>query len=282
MARLATDYLVFLSYLIGICSLLQLVQGWLGRFHLGQIVPVAVSSYAVAILTSGASKESTTLLVVLSSAGLLLTSLAFGFIALKASSELFVLSSLIAVVGTHHLAERWSSVTNGDLGVSLPEAVAIRELSVLGVVFVAAIYVFGIRYWEKSCFALQLRAWRDNRFLFEAIGRSPTALIFKAFCFAGIGSIPVGGLYATYLGFISPETFSLDASFVPVVALALYPRDDWRAVVIGPVVLVSLRLVLDLMGASEILVPLLYGLLVIGLLGGSGRLLRAVPGERRI
>lgn len=222
-------YLIHLLILIGIYAILaiamQLAVGFTGLLNLGHIAFYAVGAYVSALLALAGWPF--WLCVILAGIGAML----FGFLLAiptnKIKGDYLALATLGFSFVIYAVALNWTSLTRGPLG--LP---GIPKPSLFGFVFsdnlsfliltliIAAISYFIINRITKSPFGKVLEAIRDDELATRVMGKNTFkmksyALGISAF-FAGIA----GSLYAHYITFIDPSSFTL-MQLIPVVAIVI-------------------------------------------------------------
>ena len=211
-------YLIHLLILIGIYLILaialQLAVGFTGLLNIGHIAFYCIGAYISALLSLAGVPW--WICLILAGIGAML----FGFLLAIPTNKLKGDYLALATMGfsfvIYAIALNWTSLTRGPLG--LP---GIPKPSLFGFVFsdnlafliltivIAAISYFIIRRIVKSPFGRVLEAVRDDELAAQVLGKNTFrmksyALAISAF-FAGIA----GSLYAHYITFIDPSSFTL-------------------------------------------------------------------------
>ena len=222
-------YLIHLLILIGIYLILaialQLVVGFTGLLNIGHIAFYCVGAYISALLALAGWPW--WICLILAGIGAML----FGFLLAvptnKLKGDYLALATLGFSFVIYAIALNWTELTRGPLG--LP---GIPKPSLFGFVFsdnlafliltivIAAISYFIIRRIVKSPFGRVLEAVRDDELAAQVLGKNTFrmksyALAISAF-FAGIA----GSLYAHYITFIDPSSFTL-MQLIPVIAIVI-------------------------------------------------------------
>jgi len=222
-------YLIHLLILIGIYLILaiamQLAVGFTGLLNLGHIAFYCVGAYVSALLALAGVPF--WICIILAGIGAML----FGFLLAiptnKIKGDYLALATLGFSFVVYAVALNWTSLTRGPLG--LP---GIPKPSLFGFVFsdnfsfliltliIGAISYFIISRITKSPFGRVLEAIRDDELAARVMGKNAfkmksLSLGISAF-FAGIA----GSLYAHYITFIDPSSFTL-MQLIPVVAIVI-------------------------------------------------------------
>jgi len=222
-------YLIHLFILVGIYAILaislQITVGFTGLLNLGHIAFFAAGAYTSALLTlSGVP-----FWIAFIAAGIV--AMIFGFLISVPTNRLkgdyLALSTMGFTFVIYALALNWTSLTRGPLGLpGIPKPVLFginfsSNLSFLILtVIVVLISYFIIKRITDSPFGKVLEATRDDELAAKILGKNTfktksIALAISAF-FAGIA----GSLYAHYITFIDPSSFTL-MQLIPVLCIVI-------------------------------------------------------------
>lgn len=215
--RFAGDYVlsqatfVFINGIVAVG--LMLLVGYTGQISLGHAAFFAVGAYAVAVLETRGLPFLPALLAAGALSGVL--GVLIGLPALRLKGIYLAMATLAFSFVVEEVIVRWSSVTKGNRGMTVPDA------SLLGVNLgsISAVY-----YLSAVCFGLvvlvvlnilrsrtgrALTALRDSDVAAESMGIH--LAWFKTVAFAVSATVTglAGALYAHKLAYISPEQFSI-------------------------------------------------------------------------
>jgi len=200
-----------------------------------------------------------------------------GYPAVRLKGDYLALATFGLGVIVYSIAKNWVSLTRGPMG--LP---GIPGFSVFGyqlseiwhyliiVAFFDFVTVFVINRIVNSPFGRVLRSIREDEVASLALGKDTNrhkliVFIVGAF-FAGIA----GGLYAHYITFIDPSSFTVMESIVILLMVIFGGMESIEGSIVGAVVLVVLPEMLRFFGMpSSIAAPLrqmIYGLLLVVLI----------------
>ncbi len=223
-------YIINLLILIGIFSILaislNLAMGFTGLLNIGHIAFYGIGAYTSALLALSLGVPFWIGLV----AGGLLAAF-FGLIlaipTIKLRGDYLALATLAFAIIMESIFRNWISLTRGPLGLpGIPKPVffglTLSGFSYLILVFVFVIitYLFITRL-TKSPFGRVLKAIREDELVAKSLGKNTLkfktiALVISAF-FAGIA----GSLYAHYITFIDPSTFSILESILVIAMIII-------------------------------------------------------------
>ncbi|HIH33267.1 MAG TPA: branched-chain amino acid ABC transporter permease [Candidatus Diapherotrites archaeon] len=272
-------YLIHLLILVCIYLILaislQLTIGFTGLLNLGHIGFFAIGAYTSALL----SLAGFPFWIAILAAGIL--TLIFGFLLslplARLKGDYLALASLGFAFVVYAILLNWTDLTRGPLG--LP---GIPKPEIFGFVFsenlaflllalaIAAISFFVIHRIASSPFGKVLEAIRDDELAARVLGKN--AFRMKAYSFgisaffAGIA----GSLYAGYITFIDPSSFTL-LQLIPVLAIVIIAGlTSFKGTVLATIILVLLPEPLRFIGfPSSIVGParqIIYSLLLLAIL----------------
>jgi len=269
-------YLIHLLILAGIYLILaislQLAVGFSGLLNLGHIAFYAIGAYTSALLSLAGWPWWLCLIL----AGIV--SMIFGFLLSlptnKLKGDYLALATLGFSFVIYAVALNWTGLTRGPLGLpgipkpSLFDFVFSDNLAFLILtVIIAVISYFIIKRIVSSPFGKVLEAIRDDELATKVLGKNTFkmktyALGISAF-FAGIA----GSLYAHYITFIDPSSFTL-LQLIPVIAIVIIGGlASLKGTIIAAIILVLLPEPLRFIGfPSSIVGParqIIYALLLL-------------------
>lgn len=269
-------YFIHLLILIGIYLILavslQLSVGFTGLLNLGHIAFYCVGAYVSALFALNGFPFWFCFLF----AGIV--AMLFGFLLAiptnKLKGDYLALATLGFSFVVYAVALNWTSLTRGPLGlpgIPKPELFGVFISSNLYyLVFVAIIVLivyFIIRQIVRSPFGKVLEATRDDETAVKVLGKNTFkmksyALAISAF-FAGLA----GSLYAHYITFIDPSSFTL-WQLIPVLCIVIIGGlASLRGTIIATVILVLLPEPLRFIGfPSSIVGPMrqiIYAIILI-------------------
>jgi len=119
----------------------------------------------------------------------------------------------------------------------------------------------------RAPFGRLLRAIREDELAVAAAGKSVLRAKVSAAALAGAFAGTAGGLYASFLSFIDPSSFDLDASILLLTMVVVGGARTLAGSIIGPFLLLALPQILTLVDIPTTIAAatrqLLYGVLLI-------------------
>ncbi len=274
------EYLIHLAILVCIYAILglslNLVVGYTGLLSVAQAAFYGIGAYVTALLLLNAGWNFfLALLVGMAAAGII--ALIIGIVLSKFSGDYYALASLGFGVIVYSVFLNWQSVTQGPLG--LP---GIVRPSFFGFTFsdnfsflllgiaIAAIVWLASRFIVNSSFGRTLKAIREDEKVIQVFGYKTINYKLVIFAIGAMMAAIAGSLYASYVTYIDPSTFTVSESIFIIAIIILGGLASLRGSVIGAVFLVLLPEFLRFVGfPNEIAAQMrqaVYGLLLIFLM----------------
>lgn len=242
------DYYLGVITVVTIFTILSqsynLILGYGGQFHLGQVAFFGVGAYTFGLLTVKAGVP-ILFAILLAGAGGALLGAFLGKLCLPFKGHYLVIVSYGFTELIRSVELNWQSLTHGSrglLGVPRPEFFGYALGSPLAfavfVIAVAAICHYIMYRIVKSPYGLLLESIREDEIATETIGRNTVrtkieTMTVSAF-FAGIA----GSLFAMHLSLVVPEDYGLNTVIFILLMLLLGGRGSfWGGGIIGPILL---------------------------------------------
>jgi len=274
------EYLIHILIITGIYIILtlslNLIVGYTGLAALGHIAFACIGAYMSSLLALSFGISPWIGLLI----GAILASILgviIGFPSLRLKGDYFALATFGLGIIVYSIAKNWVSLTRGPMG--LP---AIPQFSIFGYkissvwsylllvsIFVAITYLV-IRNITNSPFGRILKGIREDEIATLAMGKNVNkykiiVFVVGAF-FAGIA----GSLYAHYITFIDPSSFTVMESIAVLLMVVFGGMASLGGSFVGAAILVIFPEFLRFLGMpSSIAAPLrqmIYGLLLVVLM----------------
>jgi len=235
------EYLLHLLILVGIYAMLSqslsLSAGFGGMISLSHAGFYGVGAYTAALL---AVNHQLPFLLTLPIAMLLsgFVALIVSAIALRTIDDYFIICTLGIQVVIFSLMNNWMSLTRGPLGIpGIPSirlfgmAIESKAAFLLLTISFAAIIFFLLKKLTASSFGRTLRALSEDEIFTQSLGKNVYLAKVMAFtASAMIAAIP-GVLYAHYISYIDPTSFTVDESiFILSIVIIGGMRNLWGSV----------------------------------------------------
>lgn len=258
--------LVFIGIYIIVCTGLSLIFGYAGQLSLTQAAFYGIGAYTSAILTTryGASFW----------VGLAAASALPGLIAWALGAPILRLRHFYLAMATLAFSEimlvffiQEVDITGGPTGITHVPVPALfgykldTSTKFYYLVWLLAVAVVGFSYnLIRSKYGRALRAIAENEVAASAMGVNVPAMMSIMFVlsaiFAGLG----GSLYAHYVSFVSPDTFSVSLSIMLVIMVAIGGVNSLWGAVLGAVFVTVLP---SMLGAYRQYAMLVYGVVLV-------------------
>lgn len=271
------EYLTHLAILASTFAILalslNLVVGYTGLLSVTHAAFFGLGAYTTAIL--GTRYGINFFVTVLLGIGIaMILGILIGRVLSKFRGDFVALGSVGFNIIVYSVFLNWQELTRGPLGIpgiKRPELFGFsfsENLWFLLLTVLAALLIYGVcRFIERSSFGRVLKAIREDEQAIEVFGYK--ALSYKLAIFtigAGMAAV-AGSLFASYITFIDPSSFTVDASIFLLAVIILGGLASNRGAVIGAVVLILLPEFLRFVGfPSDIAAQMrqvVYGLLLI-------------------
>lgn len=274
------DYLAHIGVIICfyvILSLsLDLVVGYTGILSIAQGAFYGIGAYTSALLAVhfGFSLFEGLIASILFGA---IISLVIILPALRVGGFYLIMISLAFQEIVYSIMLNWNSLTKGPAGVTnIPRPEIFGQpidnvwiFFVFTIILAIAIFVICKKI-VNSPFGIVLRAIKEDEIATAAIGKN--VKLFKTLILMIAGAIAglAGGLYAFYMGYISPDNFTFEASFFILSIVLVGGAGTLRGPLVAAIVLVAIPEIFRFLGMpSSVAGPLrqiMYSVLLIGVL----------------
>ena len=249
---------------IGMANLLTMCQAafygigaYIGTFFLMQFhVPFVVILLAVAVVTG-------------------LFSFVVSYASIKLKGDYFVLATMGFQLIVYTILYNWTSVTRGPYGIpGIPgirlfgvwELDGVYAYMILSLVL-AGVVVLLFNNLHDSPYGRELRAIKADELMVQSMGRDTVAAKAWAFFISAAVAGMAGVIYASYVSYIDPTSFTLDESIFIVSALFSGGIGNVKGPVMGALFVVLLPELLRFVGLPDAVAAnlrqILYGLSLI-------------------
>lgn len=226
----------------------NIIGGFGGQFSLGNAIFFGIGGYSTGILLIEHGINAWVGILV----GVILavvTAIAVGYPAFKLTGHYFALATIAIVEGFWYLAIYFRDLTGGSAGYSIVPDESLATLNfatrepyfyLTYLLFIVAVLV---SIWVRNArLGYYLLAIRENQDAAEAVGIDTTRYKVYGFVISAVLTAIAGGLYATYLQFIVPNSmFSLDTSLLYVLIVLIGGIGTIAGPVLGTLLLVPLQ-----------------------------------------
>lgn len=204
-----------------------------------------------------------------------LFSLIVSYASVKLKNDYFILGTLGFQMIAYTILYNWTDVTRGPYGIpGIPTIKLFGKVELSGIVgycvlaiVVAAVSIWLFRMIKSSPFGRVLKAMRSDELSVRALGRNTTLLKVQTFFISAAFSGLAGLIYASYVSYIDPTSFTLDESIFIITALFIGGVGNVKGPVLGAVFVVILPELLRFVGlpdaAAANLRQIIYGVALV-------------------
>lgn len=271
------EYLIHLGILVGIYAILglslNLVVGYTGLLSITQAAFYGVGAYTTAILLTRFDVNFFLSLLL----GIIITavaSLLIGFVLSRFRGDFYALGSFGFNVIVYSIFLNAQGLTRGPLGIPGIDRPNLFGFSfsenftfLLLVVAIAVIIFYLSSFITKSSFGRVLKAIREDEQAIQVFGYKTPQYKLIIFVIGAMMASVAGSLFASYITFIDPSTFTLNESIFILSIIILGGLANLRGSVLGALFLILLPEILRFVGfPSEIAAQmrvLVYGALLV-------------------
>jgi branched-chain amino acid transport system permease protein len=252
------EYLLHILILISIYAIvgmaLNLVAGYTGLISLAQAGFYGIGAYVAALLSLN---YGVSFLLAIPAAVVIAAVVGFliGFPALRIRDDFFIIATFGFQIILFQVMNNWMELTNGPLGlpgIPQPELFGYRLTShidflVLSLALAIIVY-FILRRLTRSPFGNVLRAIREDDVFALSLGKNVNLYKVTSFSVAA-GLAAIGGaIYAYYITFIDPTSFTVNESIFMLSIVIVGGAGRLEGSILGAIILVSLPELLRFVG----------------------------------
>lgn len=219
---------------------LGLTAGFGGMISLTHAGFYGIGAYTAAIL---AVNYHASFFLVLPTAMLIsgLLALIVSAIAIRTIDDYFIICTLGIQIIVFSLMNNWMSLTRGSLGIAGIPAIQSLDITVDGkipflmlTIFFTAIIFGVIHTLTQSSFGRILRILSEDEIFAQSLGKNVYAAKIIAFAISAMLAAIPGVLYAHYISYIDPTSFTVDESiFILSIVIIGGMRNLWGNVIIA-------------------------------------------------
>ncbi|HIE28712.1 TPA: branched-chain amino acid ABC transporter permease [Candidatus Poribacteria bacterium] len=207
----------------------------------------------------------------------MILSLLVAYPSLRLKGDYFILTAFGFQIIVFSVLYNWVGLTRGPYGIP-----GIPKPSLLGFEFdslplflllsaVFALLVFFVLYRiSASPFGRVLKAIREDELVASALGKNVANFKIWAFMIAGGIAAIAGSLYAGYVTYIDPTSFTLDESIFILAIILVGGSGNIRGPIVGTIFMIILPEALRFLGIPDTIAPnvrqMIYGALLVFLM----------------
>ena len=267
------NILIFIGIYIVLAVSLDLVAGQIGILSIAHAGFYGLGAYTSALLTVYVK---TPFLggVFLGMTIAALVSLIVSLPSLRLHEDYFVIATFGFQIILFSIFNNWVNVTRGPLGIPGIPAPSIlgwtfdspTEFVVLTAIWAGCSYLI-VRRLAASPFGRVLRAIREDEIFAQAMGKNTLRFKVTAFAVSAALAASAGSLYAHFITYIDPSSFTVMESILVISMVIIGGADSPWGPVIGALILVTFPELLRFVGLPNAVAAnlrqIFYGLLLV-------------------
>ncbi|MDC9723296.1 MAG: branched-chain amino acid ABC transporter permease [Urechidicola sp.] len=276
------DYLYHLITFIALytilASSLNLFSGYTGLLSLSHAGFYGIGAYTSALLSVNFATPIVLnfILAILLSGGL---AYLIALIALRTYEDYFVIITLGVQVVIYALMNNLMSITGGPLGVVGIPSINYFDTNLsfmfLSLFVMTSIYYLLYRF-DKSAYALNLKGIRGDEVLMQSLGKNVKNIKIKTFVISASIAAIAGVLYAHYISYIDPSSFTIHESIFILSIVIIGGLGKLRGSLFAATLMVLLPEILRFVGFPDSIAAnmrqIIYGILLVGIIIWQGGL----------
>ncbi len=197
-----------------------------------------------------------------------------GIPSLRLKDDYFIIATFAFQIITFSILNNLVDFTGGPLGLpGIPQPVIFGFTVSTHIEFLILVLILaGITYWVSkrivaSSFGRLLKAIREDEIFTQAVGRNVVTAKVKVFMLSAALASIAGVIYATYITYIDPTSFTVMESIFIISIVIIGGSGSLKGSVVGAVVLIALPELLRFIGLPNSIAAnvrqILYGSLLV-------------------
>ena len=204
-----------------------------------------------------------------------LFSLLVSFASVKLKDDYFILATLGFQMIVYTILYNWTDVTRGPYGIpGIPSIKLFGVLSLSSVwgyaalaIVLAVLVALLFNMIKCSPYGRVLKAMRRDEQAVKALGRNTVMFKVQTFFLSAAFSGLAGAIYASYVSYIDPTSFTLDESIFIITALFIGGLGNIKGPILGAVFVIILPEILRFVGMPDAVAAnmrqIIYGLALV-------------------
>lgn len=265
--------LIYLDIYLIVAMSLNLLMGYGGLLQVAHAAYYGIGAYvtALAMLKLGLGFIPAILLSMVIT-GIL--SLLVSLPAWRFRGDFFVMVSLAVQSLVYTILYNWTGLTNGPFGITgipRPEIFGFKFDNFYGIFGFATILmilcVLMMIILLNSPWGRLLKAMRDDELAARSLGKNTRLIKLQVFIVACAFVAVAGGVYATYISYIDPTSFTLDESILMLSMIIVGGTGNIRGPLVGAAVLIAIPEILRFVHIPDAVAAnlrlMIYGLMIL-------------------
>ena len=264
--------ITFITFYAILASSLNLFSGYTGLLSLAHAGFYGIGAYTSALLSQhyGISP-----LLNIPIAMMVSGFIAFGisFIALRSYEDYFVVVTLGIQIIIFSLMNNLVGLTNGPLGITAIDSFPFLDSNLAFMLFAVAIMIlvyYLLHNFSNSHYALNLKGIKEDEIYMQSLGKDVKKMKIQVFVISASLASIAGVLYAHYISYIDPTSFTVDESIFILSIVIIGGLGNLKGSFFAAVFMVLLPELLRFVGLPDSIAAnmrqIIYGLILIGVI----------------
>jgi len=265
--------LIYLDIYLIVAMSLNLLMGYAGLLQIAHAAYFGIGAYTTALLMVKLGVGFIPALFVSAIVSGIL-SLLISLPAWRFKGDYFVMLSLAVQIALYSLMYNWTELTNGPFGItgiSKPVIFGNKYVTLdnIFLLFTVLMILCGAIFFIllRSPWGRALKAMRDDELAARGLGKNTRLLKLQAFFIASAFVAIAGGMYASYVSYIDPTSFTIDESILMVSMVIIGGTGNFMGPVVGAIILIAIPEILRFLQMPDSIAAnirlLAYGLLLV-------------------
>src|SRR3990170_5246118 len=252
------DYILHILILINIYIILvvslDLIAGYTGLLSIAHAAFYGIGAYATALLSLH-FQTNFLINMIFGAVGAAALGVIVAFPSLRIHDDYFVIATFGFQMIVYSIFNNWIGLTRGPLGIpGIPVASLFGfnidnhwKFLILAVLFAGLSYLF-VRKLVNSPYGRVLKAIREDEIFAQSLGKNVNSYKIQVFVIGGALASVAGNLYAHYITFIDPTSFTILESILVISMVIIGGAGSLKGPVVGAAVLIVLPEALRFVG----------------------------------
>jgi len=264
--------ITFITFYTILASSLNLFSGYTGLLSLAHAGFYGIGAYTSALLSThyGLSPFINIFIAMIFSG---VVAFVISFIALRTYEDYFVVVTLGIQIIIFSLMNNLTEITNGTLGIVGIESFPFLDSNLafmLFSIFIALVVYILLYNFSKSHYALNLKGIKEDEIYMQSLGKNVKRLKIEVFVISASIASVAGVLYAHYISYIDPTSFTVDESIFILSIVIIGGLGNLRGAFLASTFMVLLPEILRFVGLPDSIGAnmrqIIYGLILIGVI----------------
>ena len=268
----AYHLITFIALYTILASSLNLFSGYTGLLSLSHAGFYGIGAYTSALLSQhyGISPLINIPIAMIITA---IVAYLISFIALRTYEDYFVVVTLGIQIIIYSLMNNLTDITNGPLGIVGIEGFSFLPNNLSFMLFAVGIALFVyylLHNFSKSHYALNLKGIKEDEVYMKSLGKDVKKMKIEVFVISASLASVAGVLYAHYISYIDPTSFTVDESIYILSIVIIGGLGNLRGAFLASTFMVLLPEILRFIGLPDSIAAnmrqIIYGLVLIGVI----------------